>query len=304
MAQHDALTGLPNRVMLEEGLEHALSITRRGGPDLAVLMLDLDRFKEINDTLGHPVGDALLQAVAARLRGCVRETALVARLGGDEFAVIEYVANPPIEVSALAERITAALCEPFDLGDHQVTTGTSIGIAVAPRDGADSDEILKCADLALYSAKNGGRGTFRFFEPELDQHMHARRNLERDMRSALANDEFELHYQPFVDFKSGKICGCEALLRWHHPERGLVMPAESSACGRNRLDRADRGMGAEDRCAEAAKWPGHLMRGSVMARSLPLPPAHEAGHRGLAATATAELLHQLRQLGVLLDQTD
>jgi diguanylate cyclase (GGDEF)-like protein len=259
IAQHDALTGLPNRVMLRERLEHALSITRRGGPDLAVLMLDLDRFKEINDTLGHPVGDILLQAVAARLRTCTRETALITRLGGDEFAVIEHVTNPLVEATALAERIRKALSEPFDLGDHQVTTGTSIGIAVAPRDGNDSDEIMKGADLALYCAKSSGRGTFRFFELELDQLMHARRNLERDMRKALVNGEFELHYQPFVDLQSGEILGCEALLRWYHPERGLVMPAEFIPLAEETGLIVSFGEWVlRTACAEAAKWPDHL----------------------------------------------
>jgi diguanylate cyclase (GGDEF)-like protein len=259
MAQHDALTDLPNRVLLRERLECALAITGRGGPNLAVLMLDLDRFKEVNDTLGHPAGDTLLQAVAARLCGCVRETTLIARLGGDEFAVIEYVTNPAAEAAALAERIRIALCEPFDLGDHQVTTGTSIGIAIAPGDGDDSEKILKSADLALYSAKSGGRGTFRFFEPELDQLMHARRNLERDMRSALVNGEFELHYQPFVDVKSGKIRGCEALLRWHHPERGLVMPADFIPLAEETGLIVPIGEWVlRTACAEAAKWPANL----------------------------------------------
>lgn len=259
MAQHDALTGLPNRVLLGERLEHALALTRRGGPRLAVLMLDLDRFKEVNDTLGHPAGDALLQAVAARLRECVRATTFIARLGGDEFAVIEYVVNPAAEAAVLAERIRVALCEPFDLGDHQVITGTSIGIAIAPGDGADSEKILKSADLALYSAKNDGRGTFRFFEPELDQLMHARRNLERDMRSALVNNEFELHYQPFVDGKSGEICGCEALLRWHHHLRGLVMPAEFIPLAEETgLIVLIGEWVLRTACAEAAKWPAHL----------------------------------------------
>lgn len=259
MAQHDALTGLPNRVLLGDRLEHALALTRRGGPRLAVLMLDLDRFKEVNDTLGHPAGDALLQAVAARLRECVRATTFIARLGGDEFAVIEYVVNPAAEAAMLAERIRIALCEPFDLGDHQVITGTSIGIAIAPGDGADSEKILKSADLALYSAKNDGRGTFRFFEPELDQLMHARRNLERDMRSALVNDEFELHFQPFVDAKSGEICGCEALLRWHHPVRGLVMPAEFIPLAEETGLIVPIGEWVlRTACAEAAKWPANL----------------------------------------------
>jgi diguanylate cyclase (GGDEF)-like protein len=259
MAQHDALTDLPNRVLLRERLKHALAITRRGGPHLAVLMLDLDRFKEVNDTLGHPAGDTLLQGVAARLRGCIRETSLIARLGGDEFAVIEYVADPVVEATALAERIRKALCEPFDLGDHQVITGTSIGIAIAPRDGTDSDEILKSADLALYSAKNGGRGSFRFFEPELDQLMHARRNLERDMRTALVNGEFELHYQPFVNVESGEISGCEALLRWHHPKRGLVLPAEFIPLAEETGLIVPLGEWVlRTACAEAAKWPINL----------------------------------------------
>jgi diguanylate cyclase (GGDEF)-like protein len=259
MAQHDALTDLPNRVLLRERLEHDLAITRRGGPDLAVLMLDLDRFKEVNDTLGHPAGDTLLQAVAARLRTCIRETALIARLGGDEFAVIEQVENPVIEATALAERIKRALCEPFDLGDHQVITGTSIGIAIAPRDGTDFDEILKGADLALYCAKSRGGGTFCFFEPELDRLMHARRNLERDMRNALVNGEFELHYQPFVDLKSGEISGCEALLRWHHPQRGMVMPAEFIPLAEETGLIVPIGEWVlRTACAEAAKWPANL----------------------------------------------
>jgi diguanylate cyclase (GGDEF)-like protein len=259
MAQHDALTDLPNRVLLRERLEHALAVTRRGGTSLAVLMLDLDRFKEVNDTLGHPTGDALLQAVAARLLGCVRETTLIARLGGDEFAVIEYVENPVVEAVELAERIKIALCEPFDLGDNRVIAGTSIGIAVAPRDGTDCDEILKSADLALYSAKSGGRGSFRFFEPELDQLMHARRNLERDMRTALANGEFELNYQPLVNLKSGKISGFEALLRWDHPQRGIVMPGEFIPLAEETGLIAPLGEWVvRTACTEAAKWPADL----------------------------------------------
>ncbi|SFJ49054.1 bifunctional diguanylate cyclase/phosphodiesterase [Bradyrhizobium sp. cf659] len=259
MAQHDALTDLPNRVLLRERMEHAIAVTRNGGLDLAVLMLDLDRFKEVNDTLGHPAGDSLLRAVAARLRECTTETALIARLGGDEFAVIDYVTNPAVEAAALAENIRKALCEPFDLGDHRVTVGTSIGIAIAPRDGNDSDVIMKSADLALYSAKSGGRGAFRFFEPELDQLMHDRRNLEKDMRKALARCEFELHYQLLVSVESGRTCGFEALLRWHHPERGLVSPAEFIPLAEETgliLPLGEWVLRAA--CAEAARWPTDL----------------------------------------------
>ncbi|MBR1288538.1 EAL domain-containing protein [Bradyrhizobium ottawaense] len=259
MAQHDALTDLPNRVLLRERMEHAIAVTRSGGVDLAVLMLDLGRFKEVNDTLGHPAGDSLLRAVSARLRECTTETALIARLGGDEFAVIDYVTNPAVEAATLAENIRKALCEPFDLGDHRVTVGTSIGIAIAPRDGSDSDGLMKSADLALYSAKSGGRGAFRFFEPELDQLMHARRNLERDMRDALAGGEFELHYQPFVNTATGEIRGFEALLRWHHPRRGLVLPGEFIPLAEEAGLIVPLGEWIlRTACAEAAKWPAHL----------------------------------------------
>ncbi|MBR0871727.1 EAL domain-containing protein [Bradyrhizobium tropiciagri] len=256
MAQHDALTDLPNRVLLKERMEHALSVTRRDGANLAVLMLDLDRFKEINDTLGHPAGDTLLQAVATRLRRCVSETTLIARLGGDEFAVIDYVADPVADAGQLAERIKKALSDPVDLGHHRVTTTTSIGIAIAPRDGADSDEILRSADLALYSAKSCGRGTYRFFEPELDRQLQARRKLEREMRSALANGEFELHYQPFINVESGEASGFEALLRWHHPQRGMVSPAQFIPLAEETGLIVPLGEWVLlTACAEAAKWP-------------------------------------------------
>ncbi|MBR0935226.1 EAL domain-containing protein [Bradyrhizobium jicamae] len=259
MAQHDALTDLPNRVLLRERLDHALSVTRGGGQSLAVLMLDLDRFKEVNDTLGHPAGDALLQAVAARLRRCVCETALVARLGGDEFAVLDYVSDPVADASLLAEKIGKALSGPVDLGHHQVTAATSIGIAIAPQDGADSDEILRSADLALYSAKSGGRGLFRFFEPQLDHQLHARRNLERDMRSALMNGEFALHYQPFIDVASGETSGFEALLRWNHPQRGMVPPAKFIPLAEETGLIVPLGEWVlRTACADAANWPDDL----------------------------------------------
>ncbi|MBW8853650.1 MAG: EAL domain-containing protein, partial [Bradyrhizobium sp.] len=327
MAQHDALTDLPNRVLLRERMEHAIAVTRNGGLDLAVLMLDLDRFKEVNDTLGHPAGDSLLRAVAARLRECTTETALIARLGGDEFAVIDYVTSPAVEAATLAENIRKALCEPFDLGDHRVTVGTSIGIAIAPRDGNDPDAIMKSADLALYSAKNGGRGAFRFFEPELDEIMHARRNLERDLRDALADGQFELYYQPFIDAATGKTRGFEALLRWHHPQRGLVMPGEFIPLAEETGLIVPLGEWVlRTACAEAAKWPVDLSIAINLSpaqfRSKELVPvvvsalasSGVAPHRlELEVTETAimhdseavfEALGQLRQLGVRIALDD
>ena len=256
MARHDALTDLPNRVLLRERLEHALASTRRGGRRLAVLMLDLDRFKEVNDTLGHSVGDALLAAVAGRLRTCVRESATIARLGGDEFAIVEDVADAATEAAALAERIQTSLSAPFDLGDHRVVVGASIGIAVAPSDGNDTNNLLKNADLALYRVKGDGRGSFRFFEPQMDACMRERRALERDLRKALTNGEFELHYQPFVDLRTNDVCGFEALLRWHHPERGMVSPVEFIQVAEDIGLIAPIGEWViRTACAEASTWP-------------------------------------------------
>jgi diguanylate cyclase (GGDEF)-like protein len=225
MARHDALTNLANRALFREELEKALTRVSRGD-SLAVLCLDLDRFKSVNDTLGHPAGDALLQQVAERLRGCVRDTDTVARLGGDEFALIQPGTGSPQAVMPLARRIIEAVSEPYDLDGHQVVIGTSIGIALAPEDGDSPDALLKSADLALYRAKADGRGTFRYFEREMDAQMQARRALEVDLRNALANGEFELYYQPLVNLASDRVIGCEALLRWHHPARGMISPAE------------------------------------------------------------------------------
>jgi diguanylate cyclase (GGDEF)-like protein len=259
MAKHDALTDLPNRTLLRERLEIALAATRRSTRSLAVFILDLDRFKEVNDTLGHPVGDALLKAVADRLRSCVRDTATVARLGGDEFAVVEDVTGSGLEAEVLANRIQRSLCEPFDLGDHQVAVGASIGIALTPRDGADCDTIMKNADLALYRAKADGRAAHRFFEAEMDRQMQERRDLERDMRLAIANDEFELYFQPIVSTAIGAVCGFEALLRWHHPGRGLIQPSEFISLAEETGIIVPLGEWVvRTACREAATWPANL----------------------------------------------
>jgi diguanylate cyclase (GGDEF)-like protein len=225
MARHDALTDLPNRVLLRERMEEALRVQRREGQAFAVLCLDLDQFKAVNDTLGHPVGDALLKAVAERLGTVGRAGDTIARLGGDEFALIQPLARPH-EAEALARRIIATVSRPYDLDGQHVVIGTSIGIAVAPLDGDDPDILLKNADLALYRAKADGRGGARFFEAEMDAQIKRRRRLEIDLRAAHAENQFELWYQPQVAVATGRVGGFEALLRWRHPERGLVSPAD------------------------------------------------------------------------------
>ena len=259
LAHHDVLTDLPNRALLRKRLEEAVAAMRQGGRPLAVLMLDLDRFKEVNDTLGHPIGDALLKAATQRLRKCVRETDTIARLGGDEFAIVQRTADTATESASIAKRIQEAIKAPFDLAGHHVAVGTSIGIAIAPGDGEDPDQLLKNADLALYRAKSEGRGTYRFFEPEMDRRMQVRRGLERDIRNALDNGEFTLHYQPLVNLERDEICGFEALLRWQHPERGNVPPNQFIPVAEETGLIVPLGEWVlRQACSEAAAWPDHL----------------------------------------------
>jgi diguanylate cyclase (GGDEF)-like protein len=255
MAHHDALTDLPNRTLFGTELESALRWLRRD-EQLAVLFIDLDNFKNINDTLGHQVGDALLNTVAARLRDCIRETDVIARLGGDEFVVVQTKIGGPNDVAQFARRIREAIMQPYDIDDHHVVVDTSIGIAVAPGDGTTCDELIKNADLALYGAKASGRGTFRFFEQAMDAKMMARHAMELDLRRALVNGEFEINYQPLVNLEQDRICACEALLRWNHPGRGQVSPdsfipvAEESGLITRIGDWVIR-----TACEEAASWP-------------------------------------------------
>jgi diguanylate cyclase (GGDEF)-like protein len=225
MALHDALTDLPNRILLRERLEHALAGARRG-EQMALLYLDLDQFKSVNDTLGHPVGDQLLKEVAGRLLQCVREVDAIARIGGDEFAIIQASLSEPNDAATLARRVREAVAAPYEVAGHHIVVDTSIGIAIAPNDGCDPDQLLKSADMALYGAKSDGRGTYRFFEPAMDARVKARRSLERDLRRAHLEGEFQSYYQPIVSMENDQITGVEALLRWKHPERGLILPAE------------------------------------------------------------------------------
>ena len=223
MALHDALTGLMNRRTLRERLENALSRSERG-EGCAVLALDLNRFKEVNDTLGHAVGDAVLCSVATRILDVVRETDVVARPGGDEFVVIQFGLHQPYDAEVLATRLITRLNEPHLIDGLRVATGVSIGIAVAPADGIEVEQVLRCADLALYGAKKDDEVRFRFFEPSMQARAQDRRHLIADIREALVRQEFQLYYQPLVDLTRNKILGFEALVRWQHPVRGLVSP--------------------------------------------------------------------------------
>ena len=256
LSQHDPLTDLPNRSMLRARLADASHRAERGEP-FAVLCLDLDQFKGVNDSLGHPIGDALLKTVAERLVSEVRQTDTVARLGGDEFAIVQTSIDQPKDAIILASRVLGALTLPYDIGGHQVNIGVSIGIAVSPEDGTDPDQLLKCADLALYRAKTDGRGCYRFFEPAMDARMQSRRLLETDLRKALAAKEFEVYYQPLVDVRTRKISGFEALLRWNHPERGMVSPVEFiPLCEEIGLIGPIGEWVLRQACTEATKWPG------------------------------------------------
>jgi diguanylate cyclase (GGDEF)-like protein len=323
MAHHDELTGLPNRVLFRDELGRAL---HRGEP-LAVLCLDLDQFKAVNDALGHPLGDALLRQVAERLRNVTLGGDLVARLGGDSFAVLQSDVKDPEEAKALAERVIAALSQPYEVDGHQVIVGASIGIAGAPTDSGDADGLLKMADMALYRCKLEGRGAFRFFEPEMDARIQARRGLELDLRKAFANDQLEIHYQPMVNIQANRVTGFEALLRWRHAERGDVPPSEFVPLAEDIGLIGQLGAWVLTRaCAEAAKWPAdvrlavNLSPAQFMHRNLVLDVLAALEQSGLAADrleleitetvmlqdtgATLATLHSLREIGVHISLDD
>ena len=258
MARHDALTDLPNRVLLRETLEHELKRVKRG-ECLAVLCLDLDQFKSVNDALGHPIGDELLRLVGERLRGCTREPDTVARLGGDEFAIIMTQMEQPTDAAALSRRVRESIIKPYQIDGHQIVTDISIGISVAPFDAIEADPLLRNADMALYGAKADGRGTYRFFEPEMNTRMRARRELEMDLRKALVSKEFELHYQPLVNLETNEVNGFEALLRWNHRKRGMISPADFIPIAEETGLIIPLGEWVlKAACYEAVDWPDHI----------------------------------------------
>ena len=258
LAHYDALTDLPNRVLFREQIERELQ-KAVGGEQFALLYIDIDEFKGINDSLGHHVGDELLKAVASRIKDCLKPTDLIARLGGDEFAVIQTAAGDRDDVVEFVTRIHEAIRQPHHCLGHHLSTDASIGIALAPQDGTDLDQLIKNADLAMYGAKAGGRRTHRFFEPVMDARAKARLTMEQDLRQAMVDGGFEIHYQPLLDLGSNEVAGCEALLRWRHPERGMVSPAEFIPLAEDiGLINELGDWVLQTACMEAAGWPSHV----------------------------------------------
>ena len=256
MAQHDGLTGLPNRTMLRQHMDEILLHTRRSAEKVAVLVLGLDNFKAVNDTLGHGIGDKLLRGVAKRLRSTLREEDTLARLNSDEFAIIQCGLTRPEDAVLLARRLLEAIGEPYLLDGHSVVIGASIGIAMAPGDGDESEKLFKNADMALSRAKKDSRGTFSFFEAGMDARAQSRRKIEIDLRDAIQNDVLRPYYQPLIDLATGRITGFEALVRWPHAERGMISPAEFIPVAEETgLINALGGLMLRRACMDAAGWP-------------------------------------------------
>jgi diguanylate cyclase (GGDEF)-like protein len=325
LARHDALTSLGNRALFRERLQQSLLQLERG-QGFAVLCLDLDRFKSVNDTLGHPVGDALLRQVSERLLACVRQGDVVARFGGDEFAIIQANVRDPDQTESLAARIVETVSEAYEIDGQRIDISTSIGMTLAPRDGADADQLMKNADLALYRAKADGRNGYSFFKAEMNDRIQVRRTLEIDLRKAFEKEELALFYQPLVCLESHKVAGFEALMRWTHPKRGPIPPTEFIALAEEIGLIGQMGEWAlRQACLEAVRWsqpvkvainlsPMQIKRDliEVVLQALAasgLPPDRlelEITESVLLQDSqnTLATLHQLRQLGVRITMDD
>jgi diguanylate cyclase (GGDEF)-like protein len=327
LAHHDSLTGLANRRLLREQLCEAIASSQRYEQGLAVLFIDLDGFKGINDVLGHSTGDALLRQVANRLRDSLRDTDKIGRLGGDEFAIIQLGDRQPQGAVTLAARLIKLIELPFTVEGQELLVGASIGISVAESDGSDPEQLLKAADLAMYRAKADGRGRYRLFEPAMDQRAQARRALELDLRTALANGAFEVHYQPLINLAADRITGFEALLRWNHRDRGFVPPAEFIPLAEELGLIVPIGEWVlKQACADAATWPhdirvavnlspvqfksGSLLsavKGALAATGLPASRLElEITESVLLEKAdeNVAILNELRELGIRISMDD
>jgi diguanylate cyclase (GGDEF)-like protein len=326
LAHYDALTDLPNRTLFHEWLKQELADILPG-QRVAVHYIDIDEFKSVNDSLGHLVGDELLKSVARALNGCVGAGGFVARLGGDEFAIVQTGVKAIEDVTALVSRVFEAIRTPFECLGHHLTTDASIGIALAPEHGVMLDQILKNADLAMYAAKSAGRHTFSFFEPEMDAKVKARHQLEVELRQAIGSGAMEVHYQPCINLLDDRITGCEALLRWRHPQRGFISPAEFIPIAEDTglINQLGEWVLATA-CADAANWPDDIKLAVNVSPSqfksgtLPLRVAAALASPGLPASrleleiteavlirddeAALAILHQLRALGVRIALDD
>jgi diguanylate cyclase (GGDEF)-like protein/PAS domain S-box-containing protein len=323
MAHHDGLTNLANRELFQERLKEALE----GEKKVAVLCVDLDLFKNVNDSLGHPIGDRLLKLVAERLRTQVRGNNLAARLGGDEFAIILSSDASPNETSDFASKLIKMLSAAYEIDGNEVVIGASIGIALSPGDGSTSEELMRNADLALYRAKEDGGGVHRFFEREMDRQAQKRRDMELDLRRAFANGEFELHYQPLVDIATDRISGFESLLRWRHPDKGMISPADFIPVAEDIGLIVSIGEWVlREACSEAVKWPAdvkvavNLSPVQFRSRNLVQVVISALANSGLSpkrleleiteslflaeTEANLAILHQLRELGVSISMDD
>ena len=326
LAHYDVLTGLPNRALFREKLQDEIRQTERGNK-FALLYLDIDEFKDINDSLGHPVGDEFLRQLAQRLQTCVRKDDFIARLGGDEFAIIQTSVREAGDVEELVNRVHSVIREPFHCGGHQLSADASIGIAMAPADGSEIDELIKHADLAMYEAKSSGRRAFRFFVPRMDEVAKARRELALDLRAAIGNGEFELHYQPIVNISDHAIGACEALIRWKHPEKGMISPVDFIPVAEDSgLITAIGEWVLTTACNEAAGWPDHVKVAvnvspvQFKSQTLALKVVQALAASGLPASrleleiteavlirdddVALAILHQLREIGVRIALDD